>query len=70
MRWRSLIGILVLVAGLAFYGLAVTALAAHLLPGDGIAEIGFYAVAGIVWILPAARLTRWMVGSSALTPRD
>ena len=60
MRWRILGGTLFLVAALALYGLAVGAAARRLLPPDPLAAIGFYAVAGIVWIFPTARLIRWM----------
>ena len=60
MRLRILAGTLILVAGLALYGLAVAALARRLLPPDPLIAIGFYAVAGIVWIFPTARLVRWM----------
>lgn len=60
MRLRILIGTLALVAGLVIYGLAVASLAARLLPELGVMQLVFYAIAGMVWVWPAARLTRWM----------
>jgi hypothetical protein len=60
MRLRILWGMLLLIAGLALYSLAVMALATRVLPNHWAAEIPFYLVAGLLWIPPAARLTRWM----------
>jgi hypothetical protein len=57
---RILAGALMLVAGLALYGLAVMSLAVRVLPHSWLVEVPFYAVAGIAWVFPAARLTRWM----------
>jgi hypothetical protein len=36
------------------------ALAVHVLPRSWLVEVPFYAAAGIAWVLPAAKLTRWM----------
>lgn len=60
MRLRILVGAMALVVGLALYGLAVMVLAVHVLPRSWLLEVPFYAAAGIAWVLPAARLTRWM----------
>lgn len=60
MRLRILAGALMLVAGLALYGLAVMSLAVRVLPQSWLVEVPFYAAAGIAWVFPAARLTRWM----------
>lgn len=64
MRLRILFGTMILVLGLGFYALGVVALAA-LIPDQWAVEALFYATAGILWIFPAAKLTRWMqqVGS-------
>jgi hypothetical protein len=59
-RLRILVGTLTLILGLAIYGLAVMTFAVHLLPGNWIVQIIFYALAGIAWVWPAAWLTRWM----------
>jgi len=55
-----LFGGLALVFGLALYALAVMAAAVRFVPDQAAAELVFYALAGIAWIYPAARLTRWM----------
>lgn len=68
MRLRILIGTVALVLGLATYALSVMRLALWLLPGQGWAAALLYAVAGTVWILPAARLTRWMQQAAPFRP--
>jgi len=60
MRLRILFGTLALIVGLALYGLAVAALAAHVLPPGPFVALAFYAVAGVLWLAPAAWLVRWM----------
>jgi Protein of unknown function (DUF2842) len=60
MRLRILFGTLVLVVGLALYAAAVAVVVRRLLPGQMPVDMAFYAVAGVIWILPAAWLTRWM----------
>ena len=59
MRLRILFGSVLLVLGLAVYAIVVIA-AARLLPDNQAAALAFYALAGIAWIFPAAKLTRWM----------
>lgn len=68
MRLRILLGSLLLVLGLALYALAVMAAAARLLPDNQAVELAFYALAGIAWIFPAARLTRWMQRARPFRP--
>jgi len=68
MRWRILGGTLGLIAALALYGLAVAATARSVLPPDPLIAIAFYAVAGIVWIFPTARLVRWMQAAPRQRP--
>lgn len=60
MRLRILFGTLGLILGLALYALLVMRLAIAVLPEDQFVQAIFYLVTGIVWIFPAARLTRWM----------
>lgn len=60
MRLRILAGTLILVGGLFFYGLVIAALAARLPLGKPLAAFAFYAMAGVVWVAPAAWLVRWM----------
>jgi hypothetical protein len=58
MRARSLITTLTIIAGLVVYALA-TMLLAELVPAYWPAQAVFFAIAGLVWIIPAARLVRW-----------
>jgi Protein of unknown function (DUF2842) len=60
MRVRILLGTFALIGGLAVYSLLVMRLAVDFLPEHWAAQSLFYLAAGIIWILPAARLTRWM----------
>jgi hypothetical protein len=68
MRLRILIGGLLLIVGLGAYALAVMAVAVRLLPDQWVVEAGFYGAAGIAWIFPAARLTRWMQQARPFRP--
>lgn len=60
MRLRILFGTFGLILGLGLYALLVMRLAIAVLPDNRIAEALFYLVTGIVWIFPAAKLTKWM----------
>jgi hypothetical protein len=59
-RARILAGAAALVGGLALYALAAVELAGRVVPDEWAAQALFYAVAGVLWVVPAARLTRWM----------
>ena len=67
MRLRILIGTLILVVGLVLYGLAAMAIAAHL-PDRAPIAFGFYALAGVAWVVPASLLTRWMLRAAPYRP--
>lgn len=68
MRLRILLGSVLLVLALALYALAVMAAATRLLPDNQAVALAFYALAGIAWIFPAARLTRWMQQARPFRP--
>ena len=68
MRLRILFGTVALIAGLAVYAMVVAALGARFLPRNLLVETVFYAFAGIVWIVPAARPTRWMQRAAPYRP--
>jgi hypothetical protein len=68
MRLRILFGTLLLVFGLGLYALLVMAVATRLLPDHWAVQMAFYAVAGIAWIFPAARLTGWMQRAGPFRP--
>lgn len=68
MRLRILFGTAILVTGLGVYALAAVAVATRLLPDQWAVEAGFYALVGIIWIFPAAKLTRWMQQAAPFRP--
>ena len=68
MRLRILLGTVILVIGLALYAAVVEVIAHRLLPARVSIEMAFYVIAGIVWLPPAARLTRWMSETAPYRP--
>lgn len=60
-RIKKLVGTVLLLVVLAIYSLLVAVASSAVLTGDNkIAEMLFYAIAGIAWVLPAGYLIRWM----------
>jgi len=59
---RSLIAALAGVAGFVAYVVAVLLLADHARGWHWLAELAFFAVAGMLWVWPARRLIRWAIG--------
>ena len=60
-RLRKLIGTLLTVVFLAVYVLLAMVLAVRLLPGTcGLTQLAYYAVAGLLWVIPIGLLIRWM----------
>jgi hypothetical protein len=57
---RLAIGTAALVLGLALYALLAVQLATTLLPESLLVQTLYYLAAGLVWVWPAARLTRWI----------
>lgn len=61
LRTRKLIGAVALLVFLAVYALAAMLVAVALqVNGSKTAELVYYAVAGLLWVLPAMWLVRWM----------
>jgi len=61
MRTRKAIGCFALLAYLGVYAGLAAALGAYLLPVlPNWAELAFYAIAGVIWILPLKPLFAWM----------
>ena len=58
MRWRAPLTAFVVIAGLALYA-ALVATVADWLPEHWAIDALFYAVAGVLWVYPAARLIAW-----------
>lgn len=60
-RLKKLIGTVVTVAFLFIYSLLAMLVAERLLPGtSGIVQLGYYAGAGLIWVLPVGALITWM----------
>lgn len=61
-RTRKLIGAVVLFLFLALYTLIALAVAVVLQvhTTSKVAELGFYVIAGLLWVVPAAGIISWM----------
>lgn len=60
-RLKKLIGTIITVAFLVLYALLAMVLAVRLLPGtSGLVQLAYYAVAGLLWIVPVGGLIAWM----------
>lgn len=60
-RIRKLIGAAVLAVFVPFYAMVAMTIAAAKLPGTPILiQTIFYAVAGLLWVIPAGALISWM----------
>lgn len=57
---RSLIGMFVLIFGLALYAFAAAAIGDIIEPWPLAIEMIFYLIAGILWIFPAKKILEWM----------
>jgi hypothetical protein len=57
---RVAIGTAALLAGLALYALLAMHVAVTVLPDSLVVQTLYYLVAGLLWVWPAARLTRWI----------
>jgi hypothetical protein len=61
MRWKKLVGLFALLAIIFVYALLVMSFAVRILPtASPVAELIFYAVAGIAWVVPVRYLIVWM----------
>lgn len=60
-RTRKFVGAVLLLVFLAVYALAAMLVAVALqVNGSKMAEMVYYVVAGLLWVLPAGWLIRWM----------
>jgi hypothetical protein len=60
-RTRKLIGAALLALFVPFYALVAMTVAAARLPGTSVlTQTIFYAVAGLVWVIPAGAIITWM----------
>ena len=60
-RAKKLIGTVITVVFLILYCLLAMALAVRILPGtNGFVQLAYYAIAGLIWVLPVGALIAWM----------
>jgi len=60
-RLRKLIGATVLAVFVPFYALTAMSIAGARLPGTSVlVQTIFYAVGGLLWVIPAGLIIRWM----------
>ncbi|MBK8458169.1 MAG: DUF2842 domain-containing protein [Phyllobacteriaceae bacterium] len=61
--WRKLIGAFLLVALVVIYALvAVTVASARLAESTALVHFTYFLVTGLLWVLPAMGLIKWMAG--------
>jgi len=58
--WRKPIGILLLLAALGFYAVAVAALSGPIGGLPVLVQTPIYLVLGVIWLLPLRRFLIWM----------
>lgn len=62
-RLKKFIGMLALVALVIVYALVSTAIAvAHLADSGAVVHLAFYLFSGLLWVLPAMLIIKWMEG--------
>ncbi|HMN86158.1 MAG TPA: DUF2842 domain-containing protein [Bauldia sp.] len=60
-RVRKFIGAVVLAVFVPFYALTAMTVAAAKLPGtSGLTQTLFYAIVGLLWVIPAGFVVTWM----------
>lgn len=71
LRTRKLVGTLALLVFLALYALAAMAVAIVMqVRASPAAELGYYVIAGLLWVAPAAWLIKWMQRPDAARIED
>jgi len=69
LRLKKLIGTLLLIALVIVYAFAAVAVAvAQLAESSAAVRILFFAIGGLLWILPAMLIIKWMAGPKAQDP--
>ncbi|KAB0680724.1 DUF2842 domain-containing protein [Aureimonas leprariae] len=64
-RFRKLVGTIVLLLLIFVYAIFATAFASfYLAHSSGWVHLAFFLVSGLLWVAPAALLIRWMEGYS------
>jgi hypothetical protein len=61
LRIRKFIGAVLLVVFVPFYALVAMTIGAARLPGSSLwVQTAYYAVAGLIWVVPAGLIIKWM----------
>lgn len=61
-RFKTFIGSIILIAMMGIYALvAVTVASARLAESSELVHLAFFAITGLLWILPAMALVSWMM---------
>lgn len=69
-RLKKLVGTILMIVLVAFYAIFATAFAtAFLAEASGWVHLAFFALSGLLWVVPAMLLIRWMEGYRG-KPRD
>ncbi|MGJ3648869.1 DUF2842 domain-containing protein [Sphingomonas sp. GlSt437] len=58
--WRKPAGMFIILALIAVWAALIAALADVLVGWPTLAQLGFYALTGVIWIAPLKPLLRWM----------
>ena len=66
-RTRKFVGIFILLPYLGAYMFAAAALAERL-PDHWLADLVYFAAAGVIWVFPVMRLMRWMNADPGAAP--
>lgn len=65
-RLKKLIGTVILILLVLFYALFATAVATLYLPRSGaLVHLAYFLFTGVLWVVPAMLLIRWMAGKPA-----
>ena len=66
-KLRKLTGTIALIALIVVYSLTAMTIAAAKLPGtSGLVQLVYFAVAGLLWVLPAGLIIWWMAKPRAV----
>jgi predicted membrane channel-forming protein YqfA (hemolysin III family) len=58
--WRKPVGMIGMIVYIAVYALIVSVLSDQILGASQLVQVGFYLVAGLIWVLPLKPLFLWM----------
>jgi hypothetical protein len=68
-RYRKLVGMLIISIGLVIYAITAVYIAIEVLPDNWLIELLYYCIAGTIWAFPARTLLVWIYKVNA-TPKQ